>query len=103
MVKDGKVMLVRKVASGISARGDSADLNQAKLQLAATADVVVATQGGAAVLGSLVAKQLLILCRRGVSASAARPTWCGGGFSTTPPSRHTDESVLTQRAWHSYR
>lgn len=100
MVEDGKVMLVRKVASGISARGDSADaLNQAKLQLAATADVVVATQGGAAVLGSLVAKQLLILCRRGRECFGRPPdvVWWRL-FNNATIETHTDESVLTQRA-----
>jgi len=44
---------------------DKASLNAQQLKLAASADVVVATQGGAAVLGSLVAKRLVILCRLG--------------------------------------
>ena len=41
------------------------ELNALQLKLAATADVTVATQGGAAVLASLVATRLVLLCRVG--------------------------------------
>ena len=52
-------------------------LNLAQLVRAASADVVVATQGGSAVLASLVAHRLVILCRVGQECEGRSPdvTW----------------------------
>ena len=52
-------------------------LNEMQLVLAATAQVTVATQGGAAVLSSLAAERLVILCRVGQECHGRPPdvTW----------------------------
>ena len=74
-------------------------LNRAQLRVAATADVVVAAQGGGAVLGSLVATQLLILCRAGQECFGRPPdvVWWRRLNNATIET-HIDEDVLTQRA-----
>ncbi len=74
-------------------------LNRAQLRLAATADVVVAAQGGGAVLASLVATQLLILCRAGQECFGRPPdvVWWRHLNNATIET-HIDEDVLTRRA-----
>ena len=74
-------------------------LNKRQLEIAATADVVVATQGGAAVLASLVATRLAVLCRVGKECNGNPPDvhwWRLLNKATIV--KNDDEAALTRQA-----